>query len=43
MAMMKISWIYPVRAIQAVLSIVVLGLMAYGTSSSPSLPLPSTY
>ena len=36
---MAINWILPVRAAQAVLSIVVLGLMAYGTSHShpPSL------
>jgi hypothetical protein len=35
------NWILPVRATQAVLSIVVLGLMAYGMSSpSPSHTLP---
>lgn len=27
----SIPWTYPVRGLQAVLSIVVLGLMAYGT------------
>jgi hypothetical protein len=34
----SIPWTYPVRAVQAILSIVVLGLMAYGTSP-PLLPL----
>jgi hypothetical protein len=33
------NWILPVRAAQAVLSIVVLGLMAYGTSSPPRLTI----
>jgi hypothetical protein len=30
----SIPWTYPVRGVQAVLSIIVLGLMAYGTSPS---------
>jgi hypothetical protein len=34
----SIPWTYPVRGVQAVLSIVVLGLMAYGTSLPPFLP-----
>jgi hypothetical protein len=29
---MAISWSYPVRGVQAVLAIIVLGLMAYGPS-----------
>jgi hypothetical protein len=29
---MAINWVLPVRAVQFVLSVVVLGLMAYGTS-----------
>jgi hypothetical protein len=33
---MAVNWILPVRAVQAVLSITVLGLMSYG--SSPSTP-----
>jgi hypothetical protein len=32
---MAVNWILPVRATQAILSVVVLGLMAYGTSSPP--------
>jgi hypothetical protein len=31
---MAMNWMLPVRAVQAVLSIVILGLMAYGTSDS---------
>jgi uncharacterized membrane protein len=31
---MAINWVLPVRAVQFVLSVVVLGLMAYGTSFS---------
>jgi hypothetical protein len=45
--MAKITWIYPLRAIQATLSIVILGLMAYGTFPffppyPSSLPPPHT-
>jgi hypothetical protein len=32
---MAINWVLPVRAVQFVLSVVVLGLMAYGTFLSP--------
>lgn len=34
---MAVNWVLPVRGAQAVLSIVVLGLMAYGTFGSCSL------
>lgn len=33
------NWMLPVRAVQAVLSIVVLGLMAYGTHSPTPYPI----
>jgi hypothetical protein len=36
----SIPWTYPVRGIQVVLSIVVLGLMAYGT---PPSTLPTSF
>jgi hypothetical protein len=37
----SIPWTYPVRGVQAVLSIVVLGLMAYGTSLTLTAFLPT--
>ena len=37
---MKMNWILPIRAIQVVLAVAVLGLMAYGTLSSYPSPTP---
>jgi hypothetical protein len=32
---MAVNWLLPVRGVQAVLAITVLGLMAYGKSTEP--------